>query len=125
MTKLMTSIHPQTPCFNHLNCLKYIIVQYLGSGWSRDSVVGVTTTLWNGHTGVWIPVGARNFLFSRNVQTKSRAHPVSRAMDTAVLYRVYSDYSLPSSAKFKNEWSYTSTPPVRFYIMDRGNFTFR
>ena len=79
---------PNPPCFHHPNCLKYILVQCLGSGWSRDNVVGIATTQWNGRTGVWIPVGATNFVFSKNVQTDSRAHPVSSAMDTAFLYLV-------------------------------------
>jgi hypothetical protein len=33
------------------------------------------------------------------------------------------DESLPSSAKVKNKWSYTSTPPV-FYGVEKENCTF-
>jgi hypothetical protein len=33
-------------------------------------------------------------------------------------------HSLPVSAKVKNEWSYTSTPPICLHDLDRGNFTF-
>jgi len=31
---------------------------------------------------------------------------------------------LPSRAEVKNEWTYTSVPPVCFCGMDRGTFTF-
>jgi hypothetical protein len=30
----------------------------------------------------------------------------------------------PSSAKVKHEWSYTSSPPMCLYGVDRENFTF-
>ena len=33
-------------------------------------------------------------------------------------------YSHPPSAELKNEWSYTSAPPVFLYGVDRENFTF-
>jgi hypothetical protein len=32
------------------------------------------------------------------------------------------NYSPPSSAQVKNEWSYPSTPPTRLHGMDRENF---
>ena len=31
---------------------------------------------------------------------------------------------LPSRAEVKNEWTYTSVPPMCFHGMDRGTFTF-
>jgi hypothetical protein len=34
------------------------------------------------------------------------------------------DISIPSSADVKNEWSYTSTPPICLLGVDRDNFTF-
>jgi hypothetical protein len=34
------------------------------------------------------------------------------------------DHSPPYSAKVKNKWSYTSTPPYVFMFMYRGNITF-
>jgi hypothetical protein len=33
------------------------------------------------------------------------------------------DHSLPSGAKVKHGWSYTSTPPIYFQGADRDNFT--
>ena len=32
--------------------------------------------------------------------------------------------STPSSVKFKNEWIYTSTPPISLHVLGRDNFTF-
>ena len=34
------------------------------------------------------------------------------------------NYSLLSSDDSKNEWSYSSTPPVCRHVVERGNFTF-
>jgi len=34
------------------------------------------------------------------------------------------DHYHPPSAEAKNEWSYTSTPPMRLYAVDRDNFIF-
>ena len=34
------------------------------------------------------------------------------------------NHSPPSSAEVKNEWSYTSTPPIWLCDMDRNNFMF-
>jgi len=35
------------------------------------------------------------------------------------------DQSSPSYAEVKNEWSYNSTPTIRFHDLARDNFTFR
>jgi hypothetical protein len=34
------------------------------------------------------------------------------------------DHSLPYSAEVKNEWSYTSSPPIRLHGVGLENFTF-
>jgi hypothetical protein len=34
------------------------------------------------------------------------------------------DHSPPTSVKVKNEWSYTSTPPIRLHGVDVGNINF-
>jgi hypothetical protein len=34
------------------------------------------------------------------------------------------DHSPPSSTEFKNEWIYTSSPPICLYGMERDNVTF-
>jgi hypothetical protein len=40
------------------------------------------------------------------------------------LIKMKNDYhSLPSSAKVKNEWNYTSTPAVCLHCVDRDNFS--
>lgn len=33
------------------------------------------------------------------------------------------DHSLPTSADLKNEWSYTSAPPICLHAVDREDFT--
>jgi hypothetical protein len=59
------------------------------------------------------------FLFPRNVRTGSDARPSTYSKDVAgkETYRE-ADHSPQSSAKFRNEWSYTSTPPVCFHGLD-------
>jgi hypothetical protein len=54
----------------------------------------------------------RFFLFSKTIQTSSRAHPASYSTNTRVLYRgkngrATNSTSLPK-VEVKNEWSYTS-----------------
>ena len=34
------------------------------------------------------------------------------------------NHSSPSRAEFRNEWCYTTTPPVCLYSMERKNLTF-
>ena len=68
---------------------------------------------------------------SQNVQTDSVAHPASHSMGTGSFSpgikkpRHKADHSSPSYAEVKNEWSYTSTPTIRFHDVARDNFTFR
>jgi len=46
-------------------------------------------------------------------------------MSNGVLWpRCEADHSPPPSAKVKNEWSCTSTPPTCLHGMDRDNFMF-
>jgi len=53
---------------------------------SQSNIVGMATQLWDGRSGVRNPVAARDFffLFSKNVQTGSGAHPASNSMGTGV-----------------------------------------
>jgi hypothetical protein len=63
----------------------------------------------------------------RNVQTGSGAHPASYSMRTgpppgrqaATEFDV--DPSPPRSAEVKDEWSYTSTPPICLHGADKNN----
>jgi hypothetical protein len=48
--------------------------------------------------------------------TQSPTHWVQEALSLEVKRsRCESDHSLPYSAKMKNAWSYTSTPPLRLH----------
>jgi hypothetical protein len=63
---------------------------HISSGYptgSRDSVIGIVTRLRAGWTGVQVPAGARDFLFSKTVQTSSGGHPTSFSMGTGFLSR--------------------------------------
>jgi len=42
------------------------------------------------------------------------------SLEYSVLGVILTTYS---GADIKNEWTYNSTPPVRLYGVDRGNFT--
>jgi hypothetical protein len=63
------------------------------------------------------------FCLLQNVQTGAGAPPSS-------LFNLYRlsfgglKRTGPSSAEVRNEWSYTSTPPIRLVSVDRDNFTF-
>lgn len=70
---------------------------------------------------------AGDFLISKTVQTASIAHPsfcsmVSLPGVKQLRPAVY--HSLPSTADFKNVWSYTSAPPICPHGLDRDNLTF-
>jgi hypothetical protein len=71
----------------------------------------------------------KKFFSSRKVQTGSGAHPASYSMDTGILFRGIqrpgreADHSPPSSAEVRNEWSYTSNPPIYLHGMVRINLT--
>jgi hypothetical protein len=91
---------------------------------SRDSSVSIATGYGsdNRMIGVRYPEGAGNFFpFHHRVQTGSGVHPASYQMGTGVLSLGIkrpgreADHSSLSSAKVKNAWSYTSTPPMRFH----------
>jgi hypothetical protein len=79
-----------------------------------------------GRSRVRIPVRARDFPLPQNVQTGPGAHSASYSVDTRLLSRWVNrpgrklGHSRPSSAEVKNEWSYTSTPPLRLHGVHRG-----
>jgi len=71
------------------------------------------------------PSRGKRFSLFQIIRTGSGAHLASSSMSNGILWpRCEVDQSLPSSAKVKNEWSYTSTPPTCLHGMDRDNFTF-
>jgi hypothetical protein len=71
--------------------------------------------------GFQIPVGARDFSSLQNVQTGCGAHPSSYSVGAGPRPEV--SHTPASSAGVKNEWSYTSAPPICIHGADR-NFTF-
>jgi len=64
------------------------------------------------------PAGASEVLFSKPVQTGSRAHQTPFAMKTRVLsrekkrLRIAVDHVHSFYPEVKNEWNYTSPPPL-------------
>ena len=72
--------------------------------------------------------GQEIYLFSKTVQTGSRAQRASYSRGTGVFSRVVKrprrevDHSPPSSAEVKNEWRDTSTPPIclHLYLLRNG-----
>jgi hypothetical protein len=63
-----------------------------------------------GSSAVRIPVGERYSSSPNALETDSEDHPAAYSLDIGEPWR-RADHSHPSSAKFKNEWSYTSFPP--------------
>jgi len=65
----------------------------------------------------------------QNAQTDSTAHPPFLAMVTGSFQGIRQsrrevNHSCPCSAKTKNVWSHTSTPPTCLHGVDRENITF-
>jgi hypothetical protein len=68
---------------------------------------------------VWFLVGAGNFSLHHHIQNSSGAHPASYPMGTRDSFPrgksgrgVKLTTHLPLVPRSKNEWSYTSTPPI-------------
>jgi len=63
-------------------------------------------------------------------ETGSEEHATSHSVGSGVLFPGVKrpgrevNQSPPTSAKAKNEWSYTSSPPLRLHGVDRKNFLF-
>ena len=78
----------------------------------------------------FIPGRYKRIFASPTNQTHSQIHPTSCSMGTRGSYLgtkatgSNTDCSPRSSAKVKNEWSYTCAPPVRLHSEHRENFTF-
>jgi hypothetical protein len=69
----------------------------------------ITTKARAGQSGVRIPIGAREFSLVQNLQNGSGPHTASYSVGTGVHLHIF-------SAEVKNEWSYVSTPSIRFII---------
>jgi hypothetical protein len=94
------------------------------------TVVDIATRLRAGRSGVRIPAEVRDFSFLQNL-------PYLLWGLVSLVFNGYQgsfpgvkrpgrevNHSPPSSAEVKNEWSYTSTPPICLHCVDRENFAF-
>jgi len=92
------------------------------------TTISIATTLRGGRSGVPIQAGAIDC--QQNFSSGSEPHPASYSMGTGVVSRRVerpgrdADHSPPSSVEIKNEWSYTSTLPMRLHGVFRDNHTF-
>ena len=80
----------------------------------------MVTVLWTGRSGFGIPVGARDFSLLWNVQNGSGT--LRSSVPSTKWLRHVVNHSTPCSAKDKNKWSFTSTPPIYLHSVDRENF---
>jgi hypothetical protein len=90
--------------------------------------------LQDGHLGFNSWGGGKDISFCHYVQTSSGAQPAFYLMGTERSFPSVkwpgqeADHSPPSSAKVKNAWSYTSTPPyvlmAWYFVKHRENFPF-
>ena len=95
-------------------------------GTTLSSLVGITTR-WIGFDCRY---GKYGFFLFQNVQSSSGAHAISYSVGTGfclppgikwIVCNV--NQSPPSGAEFKNEWSYTYSPPIWLHGLDRENLT--
>ena len=95
----------------------------------RDRPQTYLHSLRPGTSVIRIPVGSRLFSPLQNVENCSRVHAaLVLCVPTFFLWvnRPWheANHSLPSRAEIKNEWSYTSTPPVCLHELTEENCTF-
>ena len=87
----------------------------LGTGWKvrgyNSGTIKRSYFLYNRPDRIWGPI---SFLFSRYQNSFPRTEQSRREVD----------YSPPSSAEIKNEWSYASIPPIRLHGVNRDHFIF-
>jgi hypothetical protein len=86
----------------------------------RSSAVGIATTLRAGRTGVQIPGGPDRLLCPLSLLLNGYSTPFPEVKRTGR----ESNHLPASSAEVKNEWSYTSSPPICLHGVHRENFTF-
>jgi len=73
---------------------------------------------------VQIPVGARDFPLLKNFQTGPQNFLFSGYQSPFLGERHGVDNPPPAIAEVRNEWSYTSTPPIFLRGVGRDNLTF-
>ena len=92
--------------------------------------VGVVAAVRARQFGVWIPIGKLTFILYK-WRTDLLEDPPRLLLNghrasflEAEQPRPEINYSLLSSVEIKNEWSYSSSPPLRLHVVDRENCTF-
>jgi len=100
--------------------LKYYYYYY----YNPNSIFGIVPRLRAERSWVPIPVGARDLIFTKDVQTEPGAH--YRASFAVVKQSGHeADHSTPCTTEVKNQWTYTSVSPIRPRSLDRDNFIFK
>lgn len=101
-----------------------LILPYFQGRW--DSTVSIVIRLWAIQPRVSVLAGARDLSILQNIQSSSAAQPASNSMGTRsslLRGKVARACSWPFTAESKNNWSYTSTPPIGYNIL-YNKFTF-
>jgi len=95
---------------------------------SWDSTSSIMTSLCTGESGVWVLAGAKGH-FSKMpkpalVPTHLPVQLVLGAASLGVEWPGHETNHLPPTAKFRNEWCYTSAPSTCLHGVHRNNYTF-
>jgi hypothetical protein len=85
----------------------------------QDEFSQYSDSLRNGRSGIRIPTGERIFYSSIAFSPALR----SARPPTQWASECFTGANWPSVAEVKNEWIYSSAPPVCLHDMDRENFT--
>ena len=97
--------------------ITYIIVTSYNINILIAQSVWRVTTRRGSNPGRW-----REFFLFQNVNSGSGAHPNSYKISTRFIPRCSSWALTPSSVKVKNEWIYTSTPPIIYLMYGQRQF---
>ena len=90
----------------------------------RSSVVSILTRLQTRQSEIQLPLGEKPFSLLQNV-LHSLPFDGYRGPFKGVKGTGFEGSHSPQySDEIKNECIYTSTPPIRFHVVDRENFTF-
>ena len=96
------------------------------TGNSTNSIMSTMTMLWAGCQRNWghFLVQVRHIFLFQSTQTGSEDQPASYLQGCRKQLGHNTDQSFTSSTQFKNEWSYTFTPPICLDGTSRHTFAF-
>jgi len=86
------------------------------------SIISKMTRIYAGRSAVQILAGSIELSLLQNIQTSSSAHTASNSSFFYGSKVASAVWPLTSTAKFKNQWSYTSTQPVSPHSTQWDNF---